>query len=195
MSCSSQPESSPSTGRTFERRLAEVEDRLAIRELVARYCFAIDDRDLRTVGDLFTENASFGSDDGVMRAVGRAAIVKQFEGRYSVLGATNHISHDHVIRFEGESRARGQVSSHAEVWRHERAMIAAMRYADVYEKSGGVWRFAERVLSFMYYLPIEDYSAALGRLDRNRASDKPLQADYPERLPTWVEYRPDKKTS
>jgi hypothetical protein len=40
--------------RSLESRLAEVEDRVAIRDLTARYNFAIDDRDLKAVGELFT---------------------------------------------------------------------------------------------------------------------------------------------
>ena len=110
-----------SAGRTLESRLAEVEDRLAIQDLTARYNFAIDNRDLQSVGDLFTDNGSFGSKDGAMRAVGRAAVLKQFEGRFSVLGATNHFAHDHSIWFESPTRARGLLSVHAEVWRNGRA--------------------------------------------------------------------------
>lgn len=178
--------------RSLEDRLTEVEDRLAITELTGRYNFCIDARDLDAAGLLFTDGASFGSKDGAMRAVGRDAIVKQFQDRFSVLGASNHFAHDHVVWFESTTRARGRLSVHAEVWRNERAMVTALTYEDVYEKAGGLWRFAERALSFFYYLPVEDYASALGRLDRNRASGVALAADYPERLPTYVEYRPGK---
>ena len=192
MTIPSRLEAFASPARTLESRLAEVEDRLAIQDLSARYNFAIDDRDLKSVGELFTDNGSFGSKDGVMRAVGRDAILKQFESRFSVLGATNHFAHDHAIWFESESRARGLLSVHAEVWRKERAMLTALRYDDVYEKSDGLWRFAERTLSFFYYLNVEDYATVMGQLERNRASDTPVAADYPERLPTYVELRPGK---
>ncbi len=181
-----------SAERTLESRLAEVEDRTAIRELTARYNFAIDDRDLKTVGELFTDDGSFGSKDGAMRATGREAILKQFESRFSVLGATNHFAHDHAIWFESGTRARGLLSIHAEVWRKEQPMVTALRYDDVYEKSGGLWRFAERLLSFFYYLNVKDYPAAMGTLERNHGSDKPVAADYPERLSTYVELRPGK---
>jgi uncharacterized protein (TIGR02246 family) len=177
--------------QSLEARIAAVEDRLAIQQLVARYAFAIDDRDLAAVGELFADDARFRSLDGAMDAVGREAIVEQFERRYSVLGPTNHFTHDHAIELDGPARARGRVSLHAELWRNERAMLTALRYADVYEKAGGVWRFSERTLSFFYYLPVEDYAAMLGRLDRNRAYAEPRPADWPERLPTWVEYRPN----
>jgi ketosteroid isomerase-like protein len=183
---------SAAAARTIESRLEEVEDRLAIRDLTARYNFAIDDRDLKAVGELFTDNSTFGSKDGAMRATGRDAVLKQFESRFSVLGATNHFAHDHAVWFESPTRARGLLSIHAEVWRKEQPMVTALRYEDVYEKSEGLWRFSERLLSFFYYLNIRDYPVAMGTLERNHASDKPVAADFPERLSTYVELRPGK---
>lgn len=178
--------------KTLEERVAQVEDRVALRELVSRYNFAIDDRDLATVATLFTADAYFGSADGALGARSREAIVEQFKGRFSVLGATNHFSHDQAVTFEGPTRARGLVATHAELWRNERAMVTALRYADVYEKVDGAWCFAERKLSFMYYLNVEDYAHALGRRDRNRAGPVPKAADWPEGTSTFVEYRPGK---
>lgn len=175
---------------TLEERIARVEDRLALREMVSRYNISIDNRDLDTVGSLFTANAFFGSADGAMGATGPQAIVDQFKSRFSVLGATNHFTHDQLISFESATRATGTVASHAEVWRNEQAMITALRYADVYEKQDGVWRFAERKLSFMYYLSLADYPQVLGQRDRNRAGPTPKDADWPEGTSTYVEYRP-----
>lgn len=182
----------PAATRSLESRLAAVEDQLAIRDLAARYNFAMDNRDLASARPLFTDDASFGSKDGAMRATGIDAIIKQFESRFSALGATNHFAHDHVIWFESDTRARGMLSVHAEVWRKEQPQITALRYDDVYAKVDGLWRFAERLLSFFYYLHVKDYASAMGRLERNMASDTPVAADYPERLPTYVEMRPGK---
>lgn len=182
----------PAATRSLESRLAAVEDQLAIRDLAARYNFAMDNRDLASARLLFTDDASFGSKDGAMRATGIDAIIKQFESRFSALGATNHFAHDHVIWFESDTRARGMLSVHAEVWRKEQPQITALRYDDVYAKVDGLWRFAERLLSFFYYLHVKDYASAMGRLERNMASDTPVAADYPERLPTYVEMRPGK---
>lgn len=175
---------------SLEQRIARLEDRQAIAQLTASYCFAIDDRDLDTVGRLFTDQGHFGSLDGAMSARGREAIVEQFRSRFSVLGASNHVAHNQLIHLDSATRAHGLVSSHAEVWRMERTMVTALRYTDQYEKVGGEWRFAERLLSFMYYLPIEEYAGAMGRLDRNRAGPSPAAADWPEGRPTWAEYRP-----
>lgn len=185
----------PPANRSLEERLAEVEARQAIAELTGRYNFCVDGRNLEGAAALFTDGASFGSKDGAMRAVGRDAIVRQFKDRFAMMGASNHVAHDHVVWFEGATRARGRLSVHAEVWRNERAMVTAMTYEDTYEKSAGLWYFAERLLSFFYYLPVDEYAVALGRLDRNRALGVPEAADYPERLPSYVEYRPLKAAS
>lgn len=170
----------------IEERVGRLESLWEIRQLVARYCFAIDNRDLAAVGALFAEDAVFRSKDGMMEARGVPAILRQFEGRFAVLGVSNHITHDHVIDLDGE-QATGLVSAHAEVWRKGEAQIAALRYADCYARIGGRWLFRERVLSFLYYVPVADYAAVLGRRERNLAYDKPMPADYPESLPTWPE--------
>lgn len=174
---------------SLQGRLTAVEDRIAISELIANYCFLIDNRDLVGVGELFTQNARFATLDGARNTIGRAEMLRGFEQRYTVLGATNHVVHHYTIRFESPTRARGQVSSHAEVWRHEQAQLAALRYLDTYEKEAGVWRFAERIQTFMYYVPVGVYARMLGQLERNLSGPQPKAADFPERLPTYVEHR------
>ena len=171
-------------------RVDRLEAESAIRALAARYCFTIDNHDLNAVADLFTEDARVFSRDGVMDASGRNAIVAQYEGRFTLLGPSNHVSHDHWIRFgEDPDIAEGTVSAHAELWRKDGTMVTALRYDDVYRRDHNVWRFAERALSFLYYVPIADYPAILGQPDRMRAYDQPAPADYPERLPSWKDYR------
>ena len=175
---------------SLESRLQRLEDREDIRTLVARYTFAVDNRDLGAIEECFTEDARFRSRDGVMNAVGRASVMEQFERRFSVLGPGAHYTHDHVVWFGDGARdeARGLVSSHAELFRNGRAMIASLRYEDRYAREDGAWRFADRLLSFFYYLPATEYSALLGGRDRMRAYDKPQDADFPEGLPTWRDY-------
>lgn len=171
-------------------RLDRLEAESAIRALAARYCFAIDNHDLPAVADLFTADARVWSRDGVMDASGREAIIEQYEGRFRVLGPSNHVSHDHWIRFGGDpDQAEGTLSAHAELWRNDQTMVTALRYDDVYRREDGAWRFFDRALSFLYYAPIGDYPAILGARDRMRAYDQPTDADYPERLASWKDYR------
>ena len=162
-------------------RVARLEDIEAIRTLVARYGFAIDDRDLARVGELFARDGRFRSKDGVMDARGRAAVLKQFEGRYAALGPTNHFTHDHVVSFDGgaSGNARGLVSAHAEVVRNDQPMVVALRYEDAYVHEDGAWRFADRLLSFFYYLDVREYAEVIRTPLRMRAYAQPAPADYP----------------
>lgn len=172
------------------RRVRRLEDRAEIGDLVARYCFAIDDRDLAVVADCFTTDGSFRSLDGVLDARGREAVVQQFHGRFAALGATYHYTHDQLLEFDpaDPDSARGVVAAHAEVVRNGEPMWVALRYADRYAREQGRWRFAERVLSFMYYLRVEDYVDALRGRERMRAYAHPAPADWPEGTEAWRRY-------
>jgi ketosteroid isomerase-like protein len=173
----------------FERRLRRLEDREEIRSLAARYAFAVDNRDLPAIEALFARDARFRSRDGVMNATGRAAIMEQFKGRFAVLGHGAHYGHDHVIWFEESGAgARGLLSSHAELVRNGAPMIASLRYDDAYVREDGRWVFADRLLSFLYYLRTDDYLRHFGDRRRMRAYETAQDADFPEALPTWRAY-------
>jgi ketosteroid isomerase-like protein len=174
----------------LEARLQRVEAELEIRNLISRYCFTIDGRDLAGVASLFCEDAVVRSADGVMNASGVDAIIDQYRQRFEVLGVSNHVTHDIALELIPglPSEASGLVSSHAELWRKNRMMVTALRYVDKYRKTERGWLFAERVLSFLYYIPVTDYGTILGEPDRQRAYDHPVPADYPERLSTWIAY-------
>lgn len=175
----------------IEWRLQRLEDREEIRALVARYTFAVDNRDVASIESLFSETARFRSKDGVMNASGRPAIMQQFEGRFAVLGHGAHYGHDHVVWFESDNArtpARGLLSSHAELVRNGEPMVAALRYEDEYIIEDGRWVFADRLLSFFYYLKTEDYTRDFRENRRVKAYAEPQEADFPEALPTWRRY-------
>jgi uncharacterized protein (TIGR02246 family) len=175
----------------LERRVQALEDRAEIQNLVARYGFAVDDRDMDGVADCFTKDGGFSSAEGKMGARGRQAVVDQFHERWSVLGPANHIVHQHLIELDSDDpdRATGKVSSHAEVVRNGEVMITALRYADTYRRgSDGRWRFAERMLSVFYYLKPEDYVAKFGDVMRNLTYEEPVAASIPEALETYRNY-------
>lgn len=177
---------------TLERRLRRLEDRVEIDELIARYCLVMDNRDVDAIGSLFTPDVHVWSADGVMHANGRQAAIDMFRGRFAVLGPSNHFTHDRILEFDesDDDRATGLVLSHAEMQRKGQPMLAAIRYQDVYQRDEGRWRFRERGLSFMYYVPTAEYLDAFGPgLDRRmRAYEHAVAADWPEKLPTWQRY-------
>jgi len=176
----------------IEMRLRQLEDRVAIDQLIARYCLAMDNRDVAAIERLFTDDTYVWSADGVMNCRGRAAAVEMFMGRFTVLGPSNHFTHDRIVDFDATDpdRATGLVLSHAEMQRKGQPMVAAIRYQDVYRRVTDGWRFAERGLSFMYYVPTAEYLDAFGSglALRMRAYDRPVAADWPENLPTWQNY-------
>jgi ketosteroid isomerase-like protein len=182
--------SAPSQIEGLDERIARLEARAEIRELIARYCFTIDARDVEGIGACFTRDGRFRSVDGQMNAAGRDAVVEQFHGRFAVLGPSNHFTHDQLVEFTpGEPhRARGIVNSHAEVIRNGEPMLASLRYHDEYRLEEGRWRFADRALEFFYYLNPRDYGEVLRSPLRNRAYATPHAADYPERLESWQAY-------
>ena len=174
---------------SLEQRVRRLEDRAELRELVARYGLAIDDRDIDSLTTLFTPDAAFRSQDGVMNARGREAVLEQFRGRFAALKVTNHFAHDHILTFgDDPDSASGLLNSHAEVWRNGRALITALRYRDTYRRHAGRWCFADRLLSFLYYLPADEYVTGLGSRLRMRAYGDQRPADYPEGLPSWKRY-------
>jgi ketosteroid isomerase-like protein len=176
---------------SLETRIRRLEDQAEIRQLVSRYCFVIDDRDLAGIGDCFTADGRFRSADGVMDAQGREAIVEQYHGRFAELGPGVHVTHDHVVDldYDDPHRATGLVSCSAELVRHGKAMLVALRYYDEYRRDEDRrWRFADRLLRFFYYLDAADYAQVLPDPLRNRAYEKPAPADFPESLESWQNY-------
>lgn len=176
------------TDMSIEARLDRLEAESEIRQLIARYCIEIDNRDLDKVAALFTEDAVVKSGDGVMHAEGVDNVIEQYRGRFTVLGAGAHYMHDISIDELGETEARARVSGHAELWRKGQMMVAGLRYNDRFRKTEAGWRFAEREILYLYYVPLKDYPGILGSADRNHAYDTPQPADFPEKLPSWKAY-------
>lgn len=178
----------------LEARIRRIEDRTELAELIARYSLVMDNRDMEGMPALFTPDVVIRSQDGVMNSRGREAAIEMFRGRFTVLGQSNHFSHDKIFTFDDAKpdEARGLVLAHAEMNRKGMAMVAAIRYHDRYRRHEGAWRFAERELSFMYYVAAAEYVDALGPgvATRMRAYDVPRQADWPENLPTWQKHGP-----
>ena len=174
----------------LERRIKMLEDRAEIQNLVARYGFLIDDREMDGVAQCFTVDGGFSSREGKLGAHGRQAVVDQFHDRWSVLGPSNHIVHQHVIDLDlaDPDRATGIVSSHAELIRNGEVWITALRYDDVYRREEGRWCFADRMLSVFYYLRPEDYVGRFGDVMRNLTYEQPYPAAIPEALPSYRAY-------
>jgi ketosteroid isomerase-like protein len=157
-------------GPDIAARLDRLESVEQIRQLVARYGFAVDDRDVGGVIALFAPDGSLGTQGGVSKGRGVEAIGAYFAARFAVLGPTHHFTHDHIIDFDpvDPARATGRVSGHAEVWRDGAPMLTALRYLDTYVWLPDGWRFRSRIQSYMYFVDVRQYPEALGHKLRVR---------------------------
>jgi hypothetical protein len=169
---------------SLEDRVRRLEDRAAIQELGVLYGFIMDERDEKGIREIFCEDATLRSEDGVFAANGLEEIVSTYLGRFAALGPTNHFSHGHVVRFDDADRTRatGLLASHAEVSRNGVAMQVALRYKDTYRKEGGRWKFADRLMGYMYYLPFTELPEGLGDRNSVRAYGDHRPSDWPEVL-------------
>jgi ketosteroid isomerase-like protein len=171
-------------------RIDRLESRFQIAELVTSYAVACDEHDMPRLVHLFTEDAYFDSENGLMRARGRLEIANMFVDLFKVRGPGYHWTHDHVVTFvdADRDRATGLVLSHAETSPNGQMSLAAMKYEDVYRRVGGRWYFDERKILFLYYVPAKDYASVLESPLRFTVSGEKRAADYPEQLPAWREF-------
>jgi ketosteroid isomerase-like protein len=172
---------------SLEQRIRRLEDLEEIRSLAIRYGFAVDDRDLDRIRELFSDDAELRTMSGPSKGKGIDAVVEYFRSTHAVLGPTNHFTHGHVVEFDENDpdRATGIVAAHAEVVRNGVPMITAMRYYDTYVRTPAGWRFRERVQSYMYFVDVREYAEALGHeLRMRRAPDDWKPADWPVITPT-----------
>jgi ketosteroid isomerase-like protein len=174
----------------LELRIARLESRAELRELVSRYAIACDEHDIPHLESLFTSDAVFDSTNGQMVATGRGEVIDMFRQVLANRGPGYHWTHDHLIRFDrgSETLASGLLLSHAETTPNGTHSLSAMKYDDEYRVEDGSWRFARRTISFLYYVPVSEYNGALSRQDRVVAGEQRLSADYPESLAAWIDF-------
>ena len=140
----------------LQERIERLESRESIRTLVADYSMAVDDRDVDTIGTLFAENGVFGHADGSAVMHGRQEIVDFYNGRLGDMGPTYHYPHSHKITFTDANIAEGIVLAHAELSQEGKTYYTGLRYYDKYKKQGDNWVFEERLLKFLFFMPMEE---------------------------------------
>jgi ketosteroid isomerase-like protein len=133
----------------------EVEDRLAIRELVEAYAHRADRRDAKGQMALFTEDTHFvvymnAKDPTPSQELhGREALAPVF-AELNKYDATTHFVGQSTIFTLAPDRATGEaycLAHHVTVEDGKRRlMIASLRYLDTFVKIDDVWLFSERRL-------------------------------------------------
>ena len=160
-----------------------------ISNLIARYCISIDDRDLRTLIGLFTDDAYFGSSDGSRGAHTKQSIFDYFRGRFEIMGPSYHWSHDRLIEPLSADEAEGRILAHVEMSVNGQGYVGGLRYHDRYRREDGIWKIARRAYDSLYLVPTQSYGRALNSVKRVWAYGEWYEADIPEKLDTWTGWR------
>jgi hypothetical protein len=157
----------------LEQRIQSIEDRMAIQDLVVRYCLSVDDNDYTALREMFTDKATMAGQVGGDPIVDRLASIRSGYGR------TIHAPVAMTITLTNADHASGIVMTQAELAIQGRSVHTAIRYYDDYERGGdGRWRFAARTLKFVYALPVEEMSESLTGLNTIRwPGTEPVPAD------------------
>ncbi|WP_194238371.1 nuclear transport factor 2 family protein [Streptomyces spongiae] len=144
----------------LEARLRAVEARLALGDLVARYCIAIDDQDYEGLAELFAADATWPFPDGEAR--GRTAVVAALRERRSGNAGSVHTPHACVVTDLGERHASGTVLAHVEMGIGGTTHMGALRYTDRYARGDdGRWRFLRREMTVVHMGPWADIERSL----------------------------------
>jgi uncharacterized protein (TIGR02246 family) len=139
-----------------------LDDERAIRNLVARYCHAIGERDDAAWADTWAEEGEWVVLGSSVR--GREAVLAHYRKLVAATRWVVQFAHDGLVELAGDSATgRWQILELLQ-WSHGAGAHNLGRYRDRYVRGGdGAWRFARREFQLVYHGP-PDLSAAPPRL-------------------------------
>jgi ketosteroid isomerase-like protein len=164
----------------LEARITRLEAIEEIRQLVARYALALDQRDVRAMVELFVDDVQTG--DG---RVGREALAEWFDPILRPYATTFHLIGNHVIDFDDEEHASGVVYCRPEHEVGDLWVVMPMQYWDRYERRDGHWYFKSRNPKVFYAADVLEHPLQVeGRFN---FPGNPLitRAELPGRWETW----------
>jgi SnoaL-like protein len=128
--------------------MGALEDKDAIRELLAEYCFLLDSWQLKEFGRLFTEGGVWTSRNGSATGpAGIEAFLRELVPQPAPGASRKHFTTNIIIRLDGD---RAEVISNFLVVRDTAAgpaISVAGTYRDVVARQGAKWLFSSRELS------------------------------------------------
>jgi len=142
-------------------------DRIALQDLVMRYCRGCDRRDFALVRTLYHDDAI--DDHGSMFKGGADAFVAWLPEVTSHWDLTRHSISNSLFVIDGD-HAEGE--HYVEAWHRTpspdaKLFIALGRYLDRYEKRDGEWKFTYRSLVFDHGSIVPVDQAAIERMSKD----------------------------
>lgn len=165
-----------------EARLDRLESLDEIRQLVAKYCLALDMRDLDALAGLFPADVRVSREERGRQALKRwfdQTLREQFTG-------TAHVTGNHVIEFDDADRARGLVYSRNEHETGDAWVAMTMMYWDRYERIDGRWLFRRRLPLYWYAADLR--TPPLGPRKMRWPDREPYEGGWSEFWPSWREF-------
>ena len=151
--------------KALEARVAELDDREAIRDLRFRYHECINEATMGEIPALFSEDGEleFGH---LGRAKGHEEIKKFFSGLAGGrsesegkprrgLYRVKQFIHNHVINLHGDT-ADGYAYLEAKPVYNGESYVVAARYNDEYVKRDGQWKFSKMSLTPFFMVPLKE---------------------------------------
>lgn len=146
---------------SLEDRIARLEDREAIRELRARYCYRIDARAYDDFADLFTDDAQL--DFGPVGTFEGRDEVREFAA--DVVGAEHpflaHMVHNPIIHVDGDEATGRWYFEVPCTFSDGNAGWIQGTYHDEYRREDGEWLIAAIAADFNYFADYEEGWAAI----------------------------------
>jgi uncharacterized protein (TIGR02246 family) len=141
---------------------SQLQDDRAIRNLVARYCHAIADRDDEAWAATWAENGEWRVLGEVVR--GRAAILAHYRKLVAATRWVVQLAQDGIVEVAGDTaRGRWQILELLQ-WSHGAGGTNVGRYRDSYARGDdGEWRFVQRDFHAIYLGPPDLAAAAASR--------------------------------
>ncbi len=141
--------------KSLEQRIQELEDRDAIKELTARYCWHVSHGEGEAVANLFTDDGALLTTDDSFRPVrGRDALVKFYRAAVNQPALALPFIQNHIIDLHGDE-ASGTCGIEARFTRGGESVTAAGFYNDRYRRGREGWRFVERKITFWHSVPLK----------------------------------------
>ncbi len=131
---------------TLEKELTEIKDREAIREVIHRYCHAVDRCDLEELKGCYHAD---GYDDHGFFAGNAHEFADYVIPVLEQIDSSCHSISNTRIKIKGNQAACGSYWSVIHRLRHEAGFADFWhqgRYLDVFEKRGGEWKILHRVI-------------------------------------------------